>query len=81
VWTAISNGAAVHGYSTDGTLDGIIEVPAQKVTACTFGGEELSTLFITTSREDLHADEDPKAGSLFAAQPDVRGMPIREFAG
>jgi sugar lactone lactonase YvrE len=81
VWTAISNGGAVHRYSTDGTLDGVIEVPAQKVTACTFGGEDLGTLFITTSREDLHAGEDPQAGSLFSAQPGVRGIPIREFAG
>jgi sugar lactone lactonase YvrE len=81
VWTAISNGGAVHRYSSDGTLNRVIELPAQKVTACTFGGEDLGTLFITTSREGLQPGEDPRAGALFAADPGVRGLPVREFAG
>jgi sugar lactone lactonase YvrE len=81
VWTAISNGGAVRGYSPDGELVEIIELPAQMVTACTFGGSDLSQLFITTSREGLNPGEDPKAGSLFVAEPGVRGMPTREFAG
>jgi sugar lactone lactonase YvrE len=81
VWTAISNGAAVHRFSPEGRLDAVSEVPAQKVTACTFGGEDLGALFITTSREDLEAGEDPRAGSLFVAEPGVRGMPVRDFAG
>jgi sugar lactone lactonase YvrE len=81
VWTAISNGGAVHRYRPDGQLDEIIELPARKVTACTFGGEDLGVLFITTSRENLQPDEDPKAGSLFCAWPGVRGLPVREFGG
>jgi sugar lactone lactonase YvrE len=81
VWTAISNGGAVHGYSPEGTLVEVIEVPARKVTACTFGGSDLNQLFITTSREDLKPGENPKAGALFMAQPGVRGIPTRAFAG
>jgi len=81
VWTAISNGGAVHRYRADGVLDEIVEIPARKVTACTFGGAWLDQLFITTSREGLADGEDPLAGSLFRAQPTVTGLPVREFAG
>jgi sugar lactone lactonase YvrE len=56
-------------------------VPPRQVTACTFGGERLDQLFITTSREHLPPGEDPLAGSLFRAEPGVRGAPVREFAG
>jgi sugar lactone lactonase YvrE len=51
------------------------------VTACTFGGDRLDELFITTSRENLPPDEDPLAGSLFRAEVGVRGLPVREFGG
>ena len=68
----LQNRATVHG----------VEVPARKVTACVFGGEDLDQLFVTTSREDLEPGEDPLAGSLFrASDVGVAGLPAREFAG
>ncbi|CCH88446.1 Gluconolactonase [Modestobacter italicus] len=81
VWTALSDGGAVRRYTADGRLDAVIEVPARKVTACTFGGERLDELFITTSREGLEPGDDPLAGALFRAVPGVTGVPVREFAG
>lgn len=81
VWTALSDGAAVRRYTPEGELDAVIGVPAHKVTACTFGGESLEDLFITTSREGLEPGDDPRAGALFRAAPGVRGLPVREFAG
>jgi sugar lactone lactonase YvrE len=81
VWTALSDGGAVHRYTLDGKLDAVIAVPARKVTACTFGGAALDELFITTSREGLEPGDDPLAGALFRAVPGVRGLPVREFAG
>lgn len=81
VWTAVSNGSAVYRYSPQGTLEERIDVPAQKVTACTFGGDRLDELFITTSAEDIDTREDPLAGSLFRVQPGVAGLPVRLFAG
>jgi sugar lactone lactonase YvrE len=56
-----------------GVLDEV-EVPARKVTACTFGGTRLDELFITTSREDLEPGEDPLAGSLFRVAAGTRGQ-------
>lgn len=81
VWVAIADGGAVHRYTPGGVLDEVVQVAARKVTACTFGGSDLSELFITTSREDLEPGDDPLAGSLFLATPGISGMPVREFAG
>jgi sugar lactone lactonase YvrE len=81
VWTALSDGGAVRRYTPDGELDAVIELPARKVTACTFGGPDLDELFITTSREGVEPGDDPLAGALFRAVPGVRGLPAREFAG
>jgi hypothetical protein len=41
----------------------------------------LDELFITTSREGLADGEDPLAGSLFQATPQVASLPAQEFAG
>jgi sugar lactone lactonase YvrE len=81
VWVAMNGGGSVHRFAPDGVLDAAVEVPARKVTACTFGGPGLAELFITTSREGLEPDEDPLAGSLFRASVGVSGVPVREFAG
>jgi len=81
VWTALFGSGAVHRYAPDGTLDAVVEVPARQVTACTFGGEALDRLYVTTSRENLEPDDDPLAGSVFAASVGVRGLPVRGFAG
>ena len=79
VWVAIWGGAAVHRYSPEGRIDEVVELPAKNVTACTFGGDDLRELFITTSRID---DEDnPAAGALFRYLPGVTGLPSLPYAG
>ena len=81
VWIAIFGGGAVRRYAPDGALDQVLEVPARQVTACTFGGERLDELFVTTSRENLEPGADPLAGAVFHAAVGVQGLPVREFAG
>jgi sugar lactone lactonase YvrE len=81
VWVALFGAGVVRRYTADGRLDGVVEVPAAQVTACTFGGPALDRLYITTSRENLPPDADPLAGALFAVDPGVAGRPVREFAG
>ncbi|MDY7543928.1 MULTISPECIES: SMP-30/gluconolactonase/LRE family protein [unclassified Cryobacterium] len=81
VWVALYGGSAVHRYTPDGRLDGVVEVAASRVTACTFGGPNLDELFITTSREGLDEGEEALAGSLFRVDAGVTGQPVREFAG
>lgn len=81
VWVAVVNRGRVEHYAPDGTLADVVEVPATRVTACTFGGPDLADLFITTSRENLAEGQDPQAGSLFRATPGVRGKLPHAFAG
>ena len=81
IWTALYDGGAVCRYSADGVLEERVEVPTPKVTACTFGGENLDQLYITTSQEDVDTDADRLAGALFVADVGVRGRPVRPFAG
>ena len=48
-----------------------IKMPVAKVTSCTFGGERLEDLYITTARVDLTEGElkkQPLAGSLFVVR-------------
>jgi sugar lactone lactonase YvrE len=81
VWVALWGGSAVHGYAADGSQLARIELPVPQVSACTFGGDDLGTLFITTSAQGLPLDHGTAAGSLFAVEPGVRGMPVVPFAG
>lgn len=79
LWLALWDGWAVQRYSPDGTLLTTVDIPAQRVTSCAFGG---STLYITTARTGLKDFTDqPKAGSLFACDPGVPGLPAGEWAG
>jgi sugar lactone lactonase YvrE len=80
VWVALFGGGAVHRYDPDGTLSERIELPVTKVTACTFGGPDRTTLYITTSREGLDDADEPEAGSVFAATTEVRGAVPYPFA-
>ncbi|GAA2521731.1 MULTISPECIES: SMP-30/gluconolactonase/LRE family protein [Kocuria] len=81
VWTALNGSGQVHRYLPDGTLDTVVSVGAKQVTACTLGGEDLRTLYITTSRENLPADVQPTAGSLYSVRVAVPGQVTRAFAG
>lgn len=81
VWTALFGDGVVHRYTPEGALDAVVEVAARQVTACSFGGDALDRLYLTTSREGLEQDEDPLAGAVFRADVGVRGLPVREFAG
>lgn len=58
-----------------------IELPVRQVTACTFGGSDGRTLYITTSRLNLGADAEPDAGAVFAAEVGIRGGTQHAFGG
>lgn len=79
LWVALWDGWGVRRYAPDGRLLTTVEVPARRVTSCAFGG---SALYITTARTGLTDFTDqPKAGSLFACDPGVAGLPAGEWAG
>ena len=81
-WVAFWGGWCVRRYTPDGALDREIRLPVAQVTSCTFGGDKLDELYITTAWNGL-SDADraaqPLAGGLFRARPGVRGLPARRF--
>jgi sugar lactone lactonase YvrE len=81
IWVALWGGGAVHRYDAQGRLDLVVDLPVSNVTACTFGGPDLQTLYITTSRQGLEPDDQPEAGAVFSYQPGVRGAQQHAFAG
>jgi sugar lactone lactonase YvrE len=65
LWVALGRARAVHRYRADGTLDGVIELPATNPTSVAFGGTDGGDLYITTSWFDCQPDSR-------AAQPQAR---------
>jgi len=83
VWSARYEGSAVARVAPDGRIDRVLSVPATRVTACTFGGPDLRTLYVTTARQKLSADElaaQPLAGAVFALRVATPGLPEPRFA-
>ena len=83
LWVALWGGAAVHRY-LDGRLDRVIKLPVSHPTSCTFGGEDLDELYVTSAWEGLSEEErtaQPLAGGLFRIRPGVRGVPAAVFVG
>jgi sugar lactone lactonase YvrE len=78
LWVALWGGSAVRRYAPDGALMAVVSVAASQVTSCTFGGPDLSDLYITTAARDV---DEPHAGGLFRVRPGVRGMPTDVFGG
>ncbi len=81
VWIALWQGGAVHRYAPDGSLSEVVTVPARQVTSCAFGGADLGTLFITTSRLGLGLEAEPDAGSVFAVTAGVAGVGQHPYRG
>jgi L-arabinonolactonase len=84
IWNAVWEGYRVERFAPDGRLDRTIEMPVQKPTCVAFGGPDLDTLFITTSRLGSSREileREPHSGSLFAVRPGVKGLLDAPFAG
>jgi sugar lactone lactonase YvrE len=81
LWVALWGAGEVNHYDCTGRLVKKIAVPGvTQVSSCAFGGADRSTLFITTSRQNLPPDAEPLAGAVFAVETDSRGAPLSEFA-
>jgi sugar lactone lactonase YvrE len=83
LWVALWGGGAIHRY-LDRRLDRVIRLPVSQPTSCTFGGEGLDELYVTSAWDGLSRAErraQPLAGAIFRLRPGVRGMPAAAFAG
>lgn len=82
LWSAMWNGWCVIRFDSEGKEMLRVELPVQRPTSCTFGGEHLTDLFITTASVGLSQQEIEQgicAGDLFCVQTDVVGLPSYAF--
>jgi sugar lactone lactonase YvrE len=71
-------------FDATGKKSQVIELPVTHPTSCCFGGPQLSTLFITTSKHVLTADEiqqQPLAGKILQIETAFKGQVMRRFKG
>ena len=84
LWIAFWDGWCLRRLSPAGERLAEHRVPVQRPTSCTFGGDLLDQLFITSARIGLDDEAlvmQPQAGGLFVASPGVQGIADRPFAG
>ncbi|GFH48107.1 hypothetical protein CTEN210_04583 [Chaetoceros tenuissimus] len=74
LWIALSgSGRVIRVNPQSGHVDTIVHLPVSSPTSCTFGGEDLDELFITT--------RGPDGGGLYRVKvPGIKGLPEPEFS-
>lgn len=83
-WCALFGGGAIARFDPKGRLVSTIPLPVKNPTMCTFGGDRLDTLFVTSARALMSTEElaaQPLAGSVLAITGlGVCGLPEVPFA-
>lgn len=84
LWSCFWDDWKVVRYAPDGTVGRIVMLPVQRPTSAMFGGDDQSTLYITSARTGLDARDlakQPLASGLFALDPGVKSVPEPRCAG
>ena len=77
VWNCRYGGRCIVRVAPDGKIDRVIEMPVSNITTCTFGGPDLTTLYVTTAAIGTMPSE--RLAGLYAIQTDVKGLPENRF--
>jgi sugar lactone lactonase YvrE len=80
-WSANVYGWQIVCYAPDGRVVRTIPVPVEKPSMVCFGGPKLGVLYITSIRDAPIQPGQDRAGSLFACEPGVRGLPEPRYRG
>ena len=84
LWIAFWDGGCVRRFSPAGECLGTVETPVSRPTSCAFGGINLDRLYITSARiglDERQLSKEPRAGGLFVAAVNAKGIAERAFAG
>jgi sugar lactone lactonase YvrE len=85
LWIALFGGWGVSRWNPEnGRMLTYFRMPVKNITSCSFGGEHLDEMYVTSARI-LNTESElacqPEAGNLFHLRPGVRGVPLPAFAG
>jgi sugar lactone lactonase YvrE len=78
LWSCRWGGHCILRVAPDGSVDRIIAMPVTNVTTCTFGGPDLTTLFVTSAALGTPPGE-RYSGGLFAIETNIKGLPENRF--
>jgi sugar lactone lactonase YvrE len=81
-YIAMYDGQRILKFAPSGKLVADIPTPTRCTTMPCFGGDDMKTMFITTSRQMRSVEElkaQPLAGHVFSIQVDVPGLPVNFY--
>lgn len=84
LWNAQWGGWRIVRYAPNGEIAEIVQMPVEQPTSCCFGGDDLTTLYVTSAWDGLSLEaraRQPVAGGLFAIETGVKGLALPLFAG
>lgn len=82
LWCAHYGAGRLTRFAPDGSVRAVIELPCPVVTSMSFGGPDMTTLFVTTGWSpgvQKPEDEPGPGGALFAIETRFAGLPEPEF--
>ena len=77
LWNAQWRAWRLVRYAPNGTVDDVIPMPIKNPTCPAFGGHQMQTLFVISSRMDHspnELDQSPHAGGVFAIDTGIQGL-------
>lgn len=84
LWNAQWDAWQVVRYRPDGSIESVLKMPVRRPTSISFGGPDLTTLYITSAIWDPDSPEladEPLAGNVFAVETGIRGLPEPRYIG
>jgi len=75
IWSARWDGSCVVRFDPEGKEVSRISFPARKVSCVTFGGDDLTDMYLTGAGGQDKAKEGPGAGALFKINVGIKGVP------
>ena len=80
-WMAGNDGWEIVRFTPKGKIDRRIALPVAKPSMVAFGGPKLDIIYVTSIRPAAGLEDQPMAGSLFAVDAGVTGLPEPRYNG
>ena len=79
-WICANDGGRILRFLPDGRIDRTVMLPVSKPSMCSFGGDALDTLFVTSIQPaQPQGDDIELAGEVFALRPGTQGLAETPF--
>jgi sugar lactone lactonase YvrE len=79
-WTCANDAGQLHRFTPDGKLDRSVMLPFAKPSMCSFGGDDMTTMLVTSISAGAPGG-DLLAGAVMTFDAGVAGMPETRFGG